>query len=90
MRRPHDIAEVALKTRRARAEFEKHLDRTTGDVGRDPDGSACHCLSGLGAVRKNRPGGKAVHGPGRCSYCEAVRAEKRRKKKRLRAERETL
>lgn len=84
MRRPHLIAEVALKVRRQRAEFFKHVDRDRNTMPLDRDGRVCHCLRGLGAVRKNRPWGKPCS-PGRCPMCEAEREEKRTRKKRLRA-----
>lgn len=85
MKRPHEVREVALKVRRARQEFEKHRDKVFNVIHADPNGSTCHCLLGLGAVRKNRPFGNP-HAPGRCPLCEAMREEKRNHKKRLRAE----
>lgn len=75
MRRWH--ADEALMRRRQRFEIAKHRNRTTGETDR------CHCLEGIGTMRKHRPNESCGD---RCSLCDLRRLGKkltRRKTRRL-------
>lgn len=66
MRRWH--SEVALMTRRQNFEIVKHGDRTTGET------FQCHCLDGIGTMRKHRPNESCGD---TCSLCDHHRFYKR-------------
>jgi hypothetical protein len=75
MRRWH--ADETLMRRRQNFEKSKHFNRTTGAT------DECHCLAGIGTMRKHRPNESCGD---RCSLCDLQRLGKRlarRKARRL-------
>lgn len=61
-------SEVALMERRRKFELNKHRNRITGET------DACHCLAGLGTMRKHRPNESCGD---HCSLCDLRRLGKR-------------
>lgn len=77
MRRWHN--EIVIMKSRHRDEIENHRHHSLGYIEGD-----CHCLRGIGTMRKRRPYDSCS--PGHCSMCESYRDEKKYASRRRRYE----
>lgn len=68
-------AEEALMRRRQKVEILKHRNRITGEL------DQCHCLAGIGTMRKHRPNESCGD---HCGLCDLHRDAKRRARRRQR------
>lgn len=72
--------DVTVMKKRWKEEIESHRDETFGNIE-----SNCHCLRGMGTMRKRRPYDRCSPNQ-HCGICEMERYEQRLKRRRIRQE----